>query len=215
MSEEKMPDPIFRVGEVATLCGLKKKQRVRIISREFREGVWFYAWTRDNYAAESMLIPLTEDEWGNYCYEEWDCDQCGTRTWSNAARWAHEGSAICALRKTRQIAGARALPEGFTCQIFAWDQDDEFRLRHFFDVQIPRFPYFRKEVDIVRMEENALIERGSFFEWRYDGDLSLLGPIMAKWAADREITTKGYQNKTRGRDAVHPQRTPTRSARPR
>lgn len=52
-------EPLFKVGQVVVL----KSKRIpfRIKAMEWNDG-WFYAWNSRNFAAESMLAPLTAEE---------------------------------------------------------------------------------------------------------------------------------------------------------
>lgn len=54
-------EPKFHVGQIVVVKSLKKQLPFRIIGVTWNDG-WFYQWNRRNYAAESMLRELTDEE---------------------------------------------------------------------------------------------------------------------------------------------------------
>jgi hypothetical protein len=54
--------PKFHVGQIVVMKSVKKKLPFRIVALMEKDGEWFYAWNRKNYAAEHMLRELTDSE---------------------------------------------------------------------------------------------------------------------------------------------------------
>jgi hypothetical protein len=64
MQEAERPRPKFKVGQVVVMNSLKKQIPFRILDVMWNEG-WFYQFNRRNYACESMLRELTDEEKSN------------------------------------------------------------------------------------------------------------------------------------------------------
>ena len=56
-------DPKFKVGQIVAMKS-GKQLPFRILDVRDEDHGWFYAWNRKNYAAESMIRSLTDEEIG-------------------------------------------------------------------------------------------------------------------------------------------------------
>jgi hypothetical protein len=63
MQETERPHPKFKVGQVVVMNSLKRQIPFRILGAIWSDG-WFYQWNRKNWACESMVRELTDEESG-------------------------------------------------------------------------------------------------------------------------------------------------------
>ncbi len=58
------PEPKYKVGQIVIMKSLKRQLPFKVIGMTWNDG-WFYQWNKNNYASESMIRELTQEEKGD------------------------------------------------------------------------------------------------------------------------------------------------------